>query len=859
MNNVIRKTDGITSIPKFTIQGKSYVNLLGKDGSFLKDSNSDGLSDNFGVSYANNLSLNSGIQSFIATAQYGGIVHAHEFIEQHIYYACATVKSTSNQVGMTMLADTGGINHIWHNGDGTFRKISKISRYIEADASSYQNFACCDYSSSDWNEIQVKEMMLVDLTLTFGEGNEPSISWCDVNLPYIDSYACLENPYIEVRHDNLVQNGNCEEGVAWWILPYSNKVDVDNGKFKVTSTVSGTGVRQIIQVKPNTNYYISANVGSGSEVYVFDNPITMELKSVTDAFNSVNGEFNSGDRTTVTIELINTNIGTGYFDSIMLIEGTTPPIEYKPCHIERTVIEGKVTSDDNFTYESGKVNGLLNWKHKTLYGKDYDWQINSDADGLKEIGLTNKDFCIASSAFNTVLTKYDGSIMKNVGDSGSVPTSANKYRNAGYLFLMTLSNSDTGWTETLNPNADEVKSYMNGWGTLYSGQTRYTAFYNKMTIGTNKTDWANNSCVLTTVPFTSGQTILTVDDGSIFKAGDMFAIIGYTNATAVVSVSGNVLTVSNFALNIPVGVIRCDNPDNGDLRNLNYCKKNIAPNYEGYQLHYKLQNPEPITDVNTHIYGDIPKLDNGDNYLYLDYGMVLGEIANVAKASQTYNINCGYQISNELSFLKHKLETHFHVYKNNIIDGNWKEAVNNPYAYGKGVIYTYLADYDPLATYTVDYQILKTLNTSPTSIGVSYRKDVLNAISDLAEIAENKQNHDSALDNLVDLSVYEKVTFGKGATNHFTPVKVVGGIYLAVELPFKITKRTIPTIIVSNLSITRAYDNVNVTNLFPLYQIVPTKENCILKFVSYNSTDVTQWYSGYYGSVTITADCRGRL
>ena len=55
---------------------------------------------------------------------------------------------------------------------GTFLTIStKDSLYIE---------------SYDWVEFTFKDTMVIDLTLMFGEGNEPSQEWCD---KYLDRYV----------------------------------------------------------------------------------------------------------------------------------------------------------------------------------------------------------------------------------------------------------------------------------------------------------------------------------------------------------------------------------------------------------------------------------------------------------------------------------------------------------------------------------------------------------------------------------------------------------------------------------------------------------------------------------------------
>jgi hypothetical protein len=74
-------------------------------------------------------------------------------------------------------------------------------------------------------------------------------------------------------------------------------------------------------------------------------------------------------------------------------------------------------------------------------------------------------------------------------------------------------------------------------------------------------------------------------------------------------------------------LVKCDNGTT-DFTLLNWCKSNIAPNYQGYKLHYKLSQPEPITDSNVHYHGDDLSITTGDNYIVMDSGMVLGEVAN---------------------------------------------------------------------------------------------------------------------------------------------------------------------------------------------------------------------------------------
>lgn len=862
MNNVIRKTDNIESIPKFTMQGKSYVNLLGKDGSLAKDSNTDGLADGFTTGYVTALSLSNGIQSYTATAQFGGIVHSNSFIDAHIYYACASIKTSSSLVGLALFADIGKTSATWHTGDNTFRRASTRNLYTASTCSSYPNLNCCDYRVSGWDSIQIKEIMLIDLTATFGTGNEPTTTWCDENLPYVDSYACLQNPYIEVRHDNLVRNGNGEEGIGWWTPVSTNQTFTATASgFRLTSTSGAQWLNQTISVKSNTNYYISSNITNGT---------TTGLVAIRDSLNTTtliatNGMFNSGNNRSVIVQIVASSVGYADFSQLELIEGTTAPTEYKPCRIERCVIEGKFTSDDSFTYENSEVSGLLNWKHKNLYGKDYDWQFEFDQVGFKVIGIPNG--CRDAISNSDIGIKYDGKILKNAtleGDwlKGDLCQAWNGGNAQDGTIFISVLDSDTGWAETIQPNADEVKAFMNGWTALATINSRYVMF--RSIVDGKPPQVAIYSTVTTSA--NSGQKVVTVADASKFAVGDLVyafnEVYGTSLGDTIAAISGSNITLSNnIPLTTPVGyfLVKADNgTTNTSL--LTYCKNNIAPNYKGYQLHYKLANPEPITDANTHIVGDIPKFDNGDNYLDLNYGYVIGEIANpVVNGTTSVNINCGYQIPNSPSFLQNKIEDFISVYKNQIYDTNWRIDYTNPNAYGRGVLYTLSDKFDTNATYTVDYKILSTLHTSPTSIAVAYQQDVLSAVSDLAEITEHKQNHDSALDNIVDLSVHEKVTFGAVASNHIVPVRIAGCVYLSIELPFKVEKKVLPSITVSNLSLYRGYDNVSVLKTFSLYQIGVGKDKCILKFSSVDPIDVTQWYYGYYGSVMITADCIGRV
>jgi hypothetical protein len=327
----------------------------------------------------------------------------------------------------------------------------------------------------------------------------------------------------------------------------------------------------------------------------------------------------------------------------MLIKGTTAPVSYKPCIVERVVLEGKFTSDDSIAYSNGQVTGSIWLKHRTLYGRDYDWFYDADFSAFKRIRL-GAIVNIANTNGTSYVVSNDGMIIKENTSCNGV----NQFANNNTGMYITASDSDTGWLESVNPNSDEVKAFMNGWKAVdyFTTTGRYCTWQSII----------DNSfpsiAVQTTALATSTGTTATIAS-AVFSAGDSVGVFNSAGAKKgaynVASVSGNTLTFTGSA-NVSSGDILVKN----DSNIVSYCKKNVAPGYEGYQLHYKLQNPEPTTDINCHVHGDIPKFDVGDNYLYLDSGIVLDEVANysVSTSDGGYNINYYGSISSLAKFGK---------------------------------------------------------------------------------------------------------------------------------------------------------------------------------------------------------------
>ncbi len=879
MNNKITNSSAISNIPKFTIQGKTLINLLGKDGN-CEDLSKWGLWQATGALDSTNKVFGSNGFKLTLTSTVGTLnkyLGSPNNLDITKYYLVSAYLKNGNATSVKLEKDGqgGGIDVATVAVTDT-TKFTRVGIVVKPTDSASGNYIEITINGASGQYAYVDGIMINEITASeYALGADALLA----KYPYVDSYTCLQNPYIEVRHDNLVRNGNGEEGIAWWYDNQQQGDSFDGAYFNVFSNVADNSARfmtQSIPVKANTSYSFSAISKAGTdnaEIILrccdkYGNNITstgsdpLDTKITNTMDTNVTGTIvTPSNAYSVVIYLIaystSASVGKSYFKNIMLVEGTTAATEYKSCLIEKVVLETKLTSDDSITYENGEVTGLINWKHKTLYGKDYDWTFSSDGTGWKTVKMPYSS--IPNGVNNSeIATKYDGKILKNVMVTGGWNNSDISQYYSDYTGIA-IADSDSGWTESINPNNDEVKAFMNGWKAMYYIGSRYVAWRSII-----DGSFPSGITSTTTGSASSATTTMTVSNGSLFTTGDYVLFLAQDGATynfVNVTVSGNTLTLGNACTWLNgTTVIRADNGSTNTSL-LNWCKNNIAPNYDGYQLHYKLANPEPITDDNCHIHGDIPKFDVGDNYLFLDSGRVLGEVANpVYDGSVYYHINAWNTAGTQF---KNRVEQLNSIYKNNIYDMNNWSSVQDSLAYGNYRYRALTTNYNSSATYTVDYKILAIQAQQIGLIGCSYSHDISNAINNLQEDVNNRQEHDSILDEIVDLSLYETGVLG-AVVNRAIRSASYGANTGAMSfwISFQAVKKSIPTIKINNLIVYVRDDAGNSSIVTPLL--------CYPNIIRKNGFFMTVWFSaGTIATQAINngcafegnwvADCQGRI
>ena len=141
--------------------------------------------------------------------------------------------------------------------DGEWHTVSYRAVTYNIDTQNYWDYFRIAFgiSASTINdEMDIKEVFLVNLTETFGRGNEPSKEWCDENLTnYADKIAIttckgvakkIKRAYGGVKKetaDNILTNGSLYASAKEWTINSANTLTQNDGYVSIKCTSTGTG------------------------------------------------------------------------------------------------------------------------------------------------------------------------------------------------------------------------------------------------------------------------------------------------------------------------------------------------------------------------------------------------------------------------------------------------------------------------------------------------------------------------------------------------------------------------------------------------------------------------------------------
>lgn len=315
---------GIIPLPKnaangqvsdVVIKGLTATNLV-ENGNFSKGEG--GLGGWLFVSASGHATNN--ILFLTATKAVGGAKYNfinYSALAGHKLYIQGKIKSSS--IGAQLFCSDGisGLTFPY-SGSNNFEVVSGI-KVFDNSPTNISQVAVRDNSLSDWTEIQAKEIFAIDLTATFGVGNEPTKEECDkIFANYFDGTKSTNSVRVKSVGKNLF-DGELEPG----------------------SIVNTTGVeaaspiiirsKNFIKATPNTQYSSSSpDVDVCVHLYDINKNWTRYVSTTTPFTTNANEYFIK----------FRTSSGQNDLQSKVQIEPGTTATEYEPYKESSAYING---------------------------------------------------------------------------------------------------------------------------------------------------------------------------------------------------------------------------------------------------------------------------------------------------------------------------------------------------------------------------------------------------------------------------------------------------------------------------------------------------------------------------------------
>lgn len=219
--------------------------------------------------------LNTDVKkSYTATAIHDGVKLDLDLEGKkgHIYYGSCEIKSNYDKLYL-LLNDSIQQKVEKAKSDGAWHRLSCHIRISDNATCLYTKIQ--DSNESNWREFDYQSWLVVDLTMMFGSGNEPSKEWCDDNLHYIKDLQMPTKSYrIQSRSKNVFDYN---------LLQFDDRIkrgknnELILDKVWAYVTISGHEVSKLL--KPNTRYtsQARATILSSSGLTQYDNSVGFSL------------------------------------------------------------------------------------------------------------------------------------------------------------------------------------------------------------------------------------------------------------------------------------------------------------------------------------------------------------------------------------------------------------------------------------------------------------------------------------------------------------------------------------------------------------------------------------------------------
>lgn len=224
-------------------------------------------SDNYTSLSSSTVSYSDGIVSITANSEYGGIRdnRSSNFVweAKHKYLISIDVLSSFTTDSLFQISSNNGYFRIGvcSSSSNTWTKVASIVTNSTSDTT----ILFWDRRNSDFDQIQFKNFILLDLTLMFGAGNEPTVEEFEAMFPedYYEYDAGSDVNIMEQMGERLEIES---VGFNQWDEEWENGTIDSNGQ---NANDGGAWIRSknYIQIVKGLTYY--AKCASNSTMYVF--------------------------------------------------------------------------------------------------------------------------------------------------------------------------------------------------------------------------------------------------------------------------------------------------------------------------------------------------------------------------------------------------------------------------------------------------------------------------------------------------------------------------------------------------------------------------------------------------------------
>jgi len=456
-----------------SIGGRTLVNLLGRDGNFENDSNSDGIADGWQNAGPGNRSIDYTRKKYGGKAQVISSLSGDSHTGRNIRYPTPNLKvgkylylvdAVTDGVSIARVtvakldgsAIVGGtITAMQTTTDKTlYAKIDATSDIADAsvwiqNTSTVGAVGWVSFDGARLYQVSAAEYAKIDVDPEY-TGEKLAEKF-----PYADSVKHLRNPAIRKKGRNLFPP------FTQWVVNAANAKVLAPYVLQLVATAPYQYTDFEFQCLPNTQYTFSLPNVANQFVNL------VELDAAKNVITFVQGfSFPKTWTTRATTSIIRVQLGSNVAGTFTFVE---PQMElggvatqFEPQNddylILPTTLASSVDGSVKDTYNDAL--GTVTRRHRTgiVLDGSLPWLFNADRANYKRVQVPAPNGVVGTAV------KYDGKILERVPDINN-DTAGDQFAiiTSTAYFYLTIADSESGWDDAYTPTVPEIQAYFNGW------------------------------------------------------------------------------------------------------------------------------------------------------------------------------------------------------------------------------------------------------------------------------------------------------------------------------------------------------------------------------------------------------------